>query len=732
MAAAGLLAACAAAALVGTRADFRLLPGRQAESLAGNLATATPNPHDGKATLLAPGTITTIAGTGEMGDSGDGAAATLARMSFPYLIAVHAGGTVYFVDGVSARVRRVSPTGIITAFAGTGVEEFAPRGTVPTGDGGPATQARFGRISALATDLAGNVYIADDLNRRIRKVGTDGVIRTIAGTGDPQRLDHPATFAGEGGPALAATLSAPDRMTVDGAGNLFFHDHLYIRRISPNGTLATIAGNGDWQGGGGDGGPARQASLDAGGGLAVDAAGNLFVADINGSRVRCISPDGIIRTVAGGGSLADDAWALHVVLEPNNGLALDARGHVFTGSGTLVQRVNAEGILDTVVGRNVGETLPYGVAGYGGDNGPATLALINSSNDLGTDAAGNLYIADTGNHRIRKVTPSPVTPTPFGLGAFAPVVELPAGGLPREVQVADVNGDRRQDLLVIVDATPDVTTDAEELHVRVQQADGTLATATRYSGVPHGTSLLTGDFNRDGAQDLVLGTSTTLKLALGRSTGLLQWITLPRWSQGDMNPPVTVDSNADGLLDLCLVEAGTVVCHRGDGRGNFVPAGVMAGNVPVRGQRLRVGDFNGDGWSDLVTEESSWIGTQLSVNRAGLFSSTQYFDGGGPGAVGDWNSDGRADLLYRRYDSRTGQAVGYNLFPQTATGTIGTAIAVDNAQVAVTLAAADVQNDGLDDLLTVHDQGQGLGLMGQRDGVLQREVRFPMPPLSGT
>jgi hypothetical protein len=226
------------------------------------------------------GVITTIAGGGgpPIHGVGDGGPATSASLGLPEGVAVDSMGNIYIADTQNNRVRIVTPGGTITTAAGTG----APSGFGALGDGGPATSAGVSTPSGVAVDLAGNLYIADRGNNRIRKVTTDGTINTVAGTGI-------AGYSGDGGPATAAELNLPWGLAVDASGNIYISDtyNARVRMVGTNGTITTIAGNGN-QGSGGDGGPATSAQLTQPYGIAVGAGGAIYVAD--GYRVRLLTP----------------------------------------------------------------------------------------------------------------------------------------------------------------------------------------------------------------------------------------------------------------------------------------------------------------------------------------------------------------------------------------------------------------------------------------------------------
>jgi sugar lactone lactonase YvrE len=219
------------------------------------------------------GVITTVAGTNGSGYSGDGGAATNARLYLPYGVAVDAIGNVYIADTYNQRIRKVATNGIITTVAGT-------NGSGYSGDGGAATNARLYYPYGVAVDGLGNLFIADSSNERVRKVATNGVITTVAGTGS-------AGYNGDGVPSAAASLDYPRGVAVDASGDIFIADtyNQRIRKVDTNGIIATVAGK-SGLGYSGDGGAATNANLDYPFGVAVDSSGNLYVADTDNQRIR--------------------------------------------------------------------------------------------------------------------------------------------------------------------------------------------------------------------------------------------------------------------------------------------------------------------------------------------------------------------------------------------------------------------------------------------------------------
>jgi trimeric autotransporter adhesin len=335
------------------------------------------------------GHLAVVAGTGAGGFGGDGGPATSASLNFPEGVAVDAQGNLFIADTFNSRIRRVdAATGIITTVAGNGQSGYS-------GDGGPATSASLAAPTGLALDAQGNMFIADNLNNRIRRVDVaTGTITTVAGNGQPG-------YSGDGGPATSASLAAPGGVALDAQGNLFIADagNARVRRVdAATGTITTVAGNGQ-PGDGGDGGPATSAHFIQPEGVVVDAQGNLFIADSGSGRIRRVDAmTGIITTVAGNGSggfSGDGGPATSAALSDPAGVALDAQDNLFiadSGNGRVRRVEAATAIVTTVAG-----------GGSGGDGGPATSAILVRPDGVAPDSSGNVFIADTGNVRIRHV-----------------------------------------------------------------------------------------------------------------------------------------------------------------------------------------------------------------------------------------------------------------------------------------------------------------------------------------
>ena len=351
------------------------------------------------------GIITTVAGDGTRGYGGDGAAATAAQLKGPSDVALDAAGNLYIADAGNHRIRKVDSAGTITTVAGDGTGSYG-------GDGGAATAAQLSFPRGVALDGSGNLYIADMVNHRIRKVDTAGVITTVAG-------DVTAGYGGDGGAATAARLNSPTSVALDAAGNLYIADlwNHRIRKVDTAGVITTVAGDGT-AGYGGDGAAAAAARLNSPISVALDGSGNLYIAD--NQRIRKVSSAGTITTVAGDGTEdefgrgdygGDGGAAVAAQLNDPTDMAPDGSGNLYIAdsSNQRIRKVSSAGIISTVAGD--------GTQGYSGDGGAATAAAqLNSPTGVALDSANNLYIADTSNHRIRKADSAGTLTTVAGDG----------------------------------------------------------------------------------------------------------------------------------------------------------------------------------------------------------------------------------------------------------------------------------------------------------------------------
>ena len=352
--------------------------------------------------LAQPGVISTVVGSGSRTYSGDGGPALKAGLPSPTGLAMDSSGNLYILETSIGRVRKVTASGTITTYAGNGTSGFS-------GDGGAATSAELFPGHGIAVDSSGNLYIADLYNNRIRKVDPSGIITTFAGSGTANSIGQ-GGYSGDGGPATSAMLNLPDAVAVDSAGNVYIVDssNYRIRRVDKNtGVITTVAGNGNVPPNkqtANDGGVATQVPIEQPTSVTLDSAGNLYFSD--GGRVQKVDTSGTIRTVAGNGTLGDTGDGgpgTSAEVKSVVGLVADNAGNLYIAETTnRIRKVDASGIITTVAGN--------GTSGYTGDGGPAISAQLDNPQDVVADSAGNFYISDSGSSVIRKVN-APVAST---------------------------------------------------------------------------------------------------------------------------------------------------------------------------------------------------------------------------------------------------------------------------------------------------------------------------------
>ena len=394
------------------------IPGGFGFDKSGNLLIVDTGNH--RIRKLTNNIITTVAGSGTIGYAGDDGLATNANLSSPANVSVDKIGNLFIADGVNNRIRKVGTNGIITTVAGHILN-----------DGDYATNATLGSPYGSAVDPLGNVYIADSLNNRIRKVDVNGIISTVVGNGV-------TTYSGDGGLATNASLSRPFGVALDTAGNLFVADgfNRRIRKVDTNGIIMTVAGNGS-SGFSGDGGTATNAKISTPYGVTVDAAGNFFITDQSNRRIRKVDTNGIISTVAGNGSYAisgDGGAATNAGILFPYGTALNSSGNLFITGGYSgqVRKVDANGIISTFAGN--------GTNGYSGDGGNATNASLTTPFGVALDAIGNVFISDANYAVVRKVNTNGIISTIAGSGLVDGVGFSGDGGPANQARFSNLYG----------------------------------------------------------------------------------------------------------------------------------------------------------------------------------------------------------------------------------------------------------------------------------------------------
>ena len=375
-----------------TAAALGFSPRGVAADQEGNIIIGDSNNNRLRQVDAATQVITTIAGTGGFGFSGDGGPAEAAELALPTAVAVAPDGKIYFADTGNNRIRQIDTLGVVNTVAGNGENTFF-------GEGTSAIEAAFADPFDVTVDPDGNLIIADSSNSRIRKVDLEtDIVTTVAGGADP------ADGLGDGLLATEAALENPYGVAVDAAGNIYIADTTKerVRKVAAiDGVITTLAGIGPPDSDAlGDGGPATLATFSATGEIAIDAAGNLYIADTSNSRIRRVDRStGQITTLAGGrfGSFGDGELAIDAALSDPEGVAVDRDGNVFiAGTGNhRIRRVDAQGIITTVAGN--------GLDLFSGDDGTATSASLNFPRGVAIDSNGDLLISDTSNNRIRRV-----------------------------------------------------------------------------------------------------------------------------------------------------------------------------------------------------------------------------------------------------------------------------------------------------------------------------------------
>jgi uncharacterized protein (TIGR03437 family) len=340
-------------------------------------------------------TISTVAGNGMTGYSGDGGPAISATFDDPHGVAADSAGNLYIADKANDRVRRIGTNGVVTTVAGTGTAGFG-------GDGGAAINALLNGPERLAFDTSGNLYIADIGNYRVRKVAPNGIITTIAGSGEQG-------FCGDGGPATGACMHGPEDVIPDAIGNIFIADFDVIWKVDLSGNISAIAGHGV-PGYSGDGGPATEATFNSIQGVAVSSSGDVFIADQANYRIRKVS-SGTVTTVVGtgvAGFSGDGGPASNAQIALIGNLRIDATGilNIPDSLNCRMRVLLTNGYIYTVGGD--------GNCTYSGNSGPATNgSFVPTSVTIGPN--GSVYFSDSTNERVGLLTPASQFPAINGI-----------------------------------------------------------------------------------------------------------------------------------------------------------------------------------------------------------------------------------------------------------------------------------------------------------------------------
>ncbi len=548
--------------------------------------------------------IQTVAGTD---DGGVGSNALSTALSQPEGIAVDRSGNVYIADAALHQVRKIAADGSIQTVAGTGVAGFA-------GDGGPAPAALLNQPYGLAVDPAGNLYIADLGNARVRKVSVDGAIQTVAGGGA-----LPATSTGQGGPSTSVQLVQPRNVALGGDGSLYISDFgaNQVYQIT-NGILSLMAGTGT-AGFSGVGTSALLAELNAPAGLTVDSRGALYFADSGNSRVRKVYNGAIItvfNTPGPTGVALDSTGMLYVaaagyfgtVVEPIPGIpaardvTLDPSGNIYLTSGAFVSEIPSSGVVTTIAGSGAS---PY----FGGDGGPATAAQLYSPSQIAVDSAGNWYVSDTSNNRIRMVTPAGMISTIEGTGDPAQL------NSPRGIAIDSLNN------LYVADSGNNVVreiTPAGTITSIASQLNNPVSVAVDAQGSVY----IADSGNNRIVQVTATGTASTfakingpLAVAVDSSGSVMVADVSQIWkvtSDGTASPLITsVIGGLTSPTGLAFASDGSLVIA--DAGANVIRRLSTSGVLSVMAGTGAAG-FSGDGSSALVAQLNAPTGIALGAN----------------------------------------------------------------------------------------------------------------------
>jgi len=738
--------------------------------------------------ITTAGVISTVAGNGSAVSSGDGGSAKNAGLRRPYGLTFDNAGNLYIAESLGHRVRKVTPAGIISTVAGTGTLGYS-------GDDGPATAAALYEPTGVAFDAAQNLYITDSKNSVVRRVSPGGAISTVASgitlpygiAAGPdghiyvsdsdcyiRRLDGGGSMiiagkgpglsgvcgtSGDGGPAIDADIDLPEGIAFDAAGDLYFADSssYRVRRIS-GGIINTVVGHGSFFG---DGGPAIAATLSTAQGLAVGADGSLFIADSypNG-RIRKVNPAGIVQTVAGNGGFAssgDGGAAIEASLYYPRGVTLDATGNLYiteriggsvrkVGSGiistitdglwrpnrTAIDRLGNIYITDTM--RNVvkklspggaitifaGQEVPVYYPPNYGDGGPATSARLASPSGIAIDPAGNVYIADSGFLRIRKVNPAGIISTVAGSSTMTDFGPIPKtyggdGGLAIHAGLSYPTGlalDPYGNLYIAGAELRKVTPAGTISTIRgmthqaydvASDRSGAVYVATLGGRVLKGVRGRTvdSDFNGDGFSDMFWRNAADGRNAYwGTASSAIvsnqPIVADPKWTVAGSG-----DFNADGRADILWNNGTTgesVIWFSGSGTTYQTLTRLPDTNYRIVG----IGDFDGDGKADILWRHSLtravaiWRGGNSTDRPPVVIVTDPNWRVAG---VGDFDGDGKSDILWRH------MASGANAIWKSGNSTTAQSLSTLSDMNWRVVGTGDFNRDGKSDIVWYHANG---------------------------
>lgn len=676
------------------------------------------------------GIISTFAGGGTA--LGDGGPAAAAKVESPMAVAADSAGNVYIAQGysyyqsqVNCRVRKVSPGGVITTVAGNNIAGGSDANNVP------ATSISI-CPTGLAVDRSGNLLVSE--HTRVRRITPNGYTTVIAGAAT-------SGFSGDGGLATSARFSAIADVAADAGGNTYIADagNSRIRWIDPSGVVRTLAGNGSYISSG-DGGPATAAGMSPSA-VEVDSTGRVLVLDNHTNTLHRITK-GTIERIAGGGLtlgvFRSDPVARNAHLFYPTGIAVDARGAVYISNRTnMAHVISPQGIIKVIAGAFIDTTFAYGAngPGFAGDGGLATEAMLYEPAAITADRLGNVYIADVGNARVRKITPVVLPPTPAGLDMFAPSQMMSVGSYTRTVAVGDVNGDRRADALLNTlswGSTSAEPANDYKLNVFLQRADGTLAAPVKVATNGMVEAMIVVDMNRDGYGDVVTGGQYGLTIHPGGPIGLGARISWPGIQHAEVaSSLVATDMDLDGNIDIVAAMEGSsaggsspsdlyglTIFH---GNGHFGVARKRFIAMKDMGGKPVFADINRDGRADLVmtwwkpdnTDSGLAVFLHDGVDafRAPMVVPIGTTGYGGGLALGDFDSNGLWDLVLSKGGNAPYSAQAH--FRQTSAGELVYVRSWGTFDVAAAATGADINGDGRDDLLTKHDGWSSIGYREQ-------------------